>query len=48
MIGENPDDILGVLYLKDVVAHALGAGDGPMSVRARDQFVPASTMPVSS
>jgi CBS domain containing-hemolysin-like protein len=47
VIGENPDDILGVLYLKDVVAHALGAGDGPMSVRPGDQFVPASTMPVS-
>ena len=35
VIGENPDDILGVLYLKDVVAHALGAGDGPMSAPGR-------------
>jgi len=47
VIGENPDDILGVLYLKDVVAHALGAGDGPMSVHPGDKFVPASTMLVS-
>ncbi|GAB03852.1 CBS domain containing-hemolysin-like protein [Gordonia amarae] len=47
VIGENPDDILGVVYLKDLVAHSLTASGGPVGIRPTDQFVPGSPVLVS-
>ncbi len=48
VIGENPDDILGVVYLKDLVAHSLTASGGPAAVRATDRTVTDSAVPVSA
>ncbi|MFF0707471.1 MULTISPECIES: hemolysin family protein [Gordonia] len=46
VIGENPDDVLGVLYLKDL-ASTLNAGEPITVIRARDLMRPAEFMPDS-
>lgn len=43
VIGENPDDIVGVVYLKDLVAGGGGSFSAPVSERMREaQFIPDS------
>ncbi|MFT4043318.1 MAG: hemolysin family protein, partial [Gordonia sp. (in: high G+C Gram-positive bacteria)] len=46
VIGENPDDILGVIYLKDLAAQA-GAGRDLVSVRVGELMRPVEFIPDS-
>ncbi|GAA1481059.1 hemolysin family protein [Gordonia sinesedis] len=46
VIGENPDDVLGVVYLKDLVAHA-GSGGNAVSTPVADIMRPAEFIPDS-
>ena len=46
VIGENPDDVLGVVYLKDL-ASTLNAGDPITVIRVRDLMRPAEFVPDS-
>jgi CBS domain containing-hemolysin-like protein len=46
VIGENPDDVLGVVYLKDLVERSL-AGDDARAVSVADVMRPAEFIPDS-
>ncbi|GAC51210.1 hemolysin family protein [Gordonia aichiensis] len=46
VIGENPDDVLGVVYLKDL-ASTLNAGEPITVIRTRDLMRPAEFIPDS-
>ncbi|NDK88390.1 HlyC/CorC family transporter [Gordonia desulfuricans] len=46
VIGENPDDILGVVYLKDLVAQGLSGNDGK-TVPVAEMMRPAEFIPDS-
>ena len=47
VIGENVDDILGVIYLKDMIHHALVAAQGAASPALVDLMRPAQFVPES-
>lgn len=47
MIGENVDDVLGVVYLKDLVQETYHSRDGGRSVRVADVMRPAVFVPDS-
>ncbi|MBE7163385.1 MAG: HlyC/CorC family transporter, partial [Williamsia herbipolensis] len=47
VIGENPDDVLGIVYLKDLAEHVVSARWSDESVRVADVMRPAEFIPDS-